>query len=308
MLQGQKIVVVMPAYNAARTLRQTYDEVMAHGIVDRIILVDDASKDETAAMARRLPLVQVEVHPRNRGYGGNQKTCYRLALAAGADIVIMIHPDYQYTPALIPAMAALVASGLYPCVLASRILGGGARRGGMPWWKYVSNRLLTLMENLLLGAKLSEYHSGYRAFARSLLERLPLEENSDDFLFDNQILAQVIGLGYPSGKSAARPGIFRKPLRSVFAPACVMDWVASGRHFAIAALRRGGTFDMATLLRLHCVQIEDEQEHTRAPRADAPAPPRRQPFRGSNPKLADSRYLSRPGCHHLDRLWSNARL
>jgi glycosyltransferase involved in cell wall biosynthesis len=200
MLQGQKIVVVMPAYNAARTLRQTYDEVMAHGIVDRVILVDDASRDDTAAMARALPHVQVEVHPQNRGYGGNQKTCYRLALAAGADIVIMIHPDYQYTPALIPAMASLVASGLYPCVLASRILGGSALRGGMPWWKYFSNRVLTLIENLFLGAKLSEYHSGYRAFARALLERLPLEENSDDFLFDNQILAQVIALGYSVGE------------------------------------------------------------------------------------------------------------
>ena len=200
MINGQKLVVVMPAYNAARTLRQTYDEVMAHKIVDRVILVDDASKDETAAMARSLPQVQVEVHPQNRGYGGNQKTCYRLALAAGADIVVMIHPDYQYTPALIPAMASLVASGLYPCVLGTRILGGGALRGGMPWWKYVANRLLTLVENLLLGAKLSEYHTGYRAFSRSLLERLPLEQNSDDFLFDNQILVQVIGLGYPIGE------------------------------------------------------------------------------------------------------------
>lgn len=200
MLQSQKIVVVMPAYNAARTLRQTYDEVMATGIVDLIILVDDASKDETAMMAQSLPRVQVEVHPSNRGYGGNQKTCYRLALAAGADIIIMIHPDYQYTPALIPAMASLVASGLYPCVLGSRILGGGALRGGMPWWKYVSNRILTLFENLLLGAKLSEYHTGYRAFARNLLAQLPLEENSDDFLFDNQILVQVIALGYPIGE------------------------------------------------------------------------------------------------------------
>ena len=200
MLQGQKIVVVMPAYNAARTLRQTYDEVMAHGIVDRVILVDDASKDETVAMARSLPHLQVEVHPRNRGYGANQKTCYRLALAAGADIVIMIHPDYQYTPALIPAMASLVGSGLYPCVLGSRILGGGALRGGMPWWKYVSNRFLTLVENLILGAKLSEYHTGYRAFARSLLEKLPLEKNSDNFLFDNQILTQIIELGYPIGE------------------------------------------------------------------------------------------------------------
>ncbi len=200
MLHGQKIVVVMPAYNAARTLRQTYDEVMAHGIVDRVILVDDASKDETATLARTLPQVQVEVHSRNRGYGGNQKTCYRLALAAGADIVIMIHPDYQYTPALIPAMSALIASGLYPCVLGSRILGGRARHGGMPWWKYFANRALTLVENLLLGAKLSEYHSGYRAFARPLLERLPLEDNSDDFLFDNQVLAQTIALGCPIGE------------------------------------------------------------------------------------------------------------
>jgi glycosyltransferase involved in cell wall biosynthesis len=200
MLSGQKIVVVMPAYNAARTLRQTYNEVMAHEMVDLIIVVDDASQDETVAIARTLDRVQVEVHPINRGYGANQKTCYRLALAAGADIVIMIHPDYQYTPQLIPAMASLVASGLYPCVLASRILGGGALRGGMPWWKYLANRFLTLAENLLLGAKLSEYHTGYRAYARSLLEQLPLEANSDDFVFDNQILAQVISLGRAIGE------------------------------------------------------------------------------------------------------------
>ena len=200
MLHSQKVVVVMPAYNAARTLRQTYAEVMAHEIVDEVILVDDASKDETVAIARELDRVQVEVHPMNRGYGGNQKTCYRLALQAGADIVIMIHPDYQYTPLLIPAMASLVATGLYPCVLASRILGGGALRGGMPWWKYLANRMLTLSENLLLGAKLSEYHTGYRAFSRELLERLPLEENSDDFVFDNQILAQIVWLGYSVGE------------------------------------------------------------------------------------------------------------
>jgi len=200
MLNGQKIVVVMPAYNAARTLRRTYDEVTAQGIVDLIIVVDDASQDETVKIARTLDRVDVEVHPMNRGYGGNQKTCYRLALAAGAQIVIMIHPDYQYTPHLIPAMASLVASGLYPCVLASRILGGGALRGGMPWWKYVANRALTLVENLLLGAKLSEYHTGYRAFARDLLERLPIDSNSDDFVFDNQILAQVIWFGCPIGE------------------------------------------------------------------------------------------------------------
>jgi glycosyltransferase involved in cell wall biosynthesis len=200
MLNGQKIVVVMPAYNAARTLRRTYDEVMAQQIVDLIILVDDASQDETVAIARTLERMQVEVHPANRGYGGNQKTCYRLALAAGADIVVMIHPDYQYTPLLLPAMASMVASGLYPCVLASRILGGGALRGGMPVWKYLANRALTLSENLLLGAKLSEYHTGYRAFARSLLERLPLASNSDDFVFDNQMLAQVLWLGSDIGE------------------------------------------------------------------------------------------------------------
>ncbi len=200
MLNGQKIVVVMPAYNAARTLRRTYDEVMAQGIVDLVIVVDDASHDDTVAIARTLEHTVVEVHPTNRGYGANQKTCYRAALAAGADIVVMIHPDYQYTPQLLIAMASMVASGLYPCVLASRILGGGAMRGGMPWWKYVSNRLLTAAENLLMGAKLSEYHTGYRAFSRSLLERLPLEKNSDDFVFDNQMLAQIIWLDVTIGE------------------------------------------------------------------------------------------------------------
>ena len=190
----------MPAYNAARTLRRTYDEVVAQEIVDSVIVVDDASHDETVTIARTLPRVQVEVHPQNRGYGANQKTCYRLALGAGADIVIMIHPDYQYTPQLIPAMASLVATGLYPCVLGSRVLGGGALRGGMPWWKYVSNRALTLVENLLIGAKLSEYHTGYRAFARELLEALPLEGNSDDFVFDNEVLAQVLWLGCQIGE------------------------------------------------------------------------------------------------------------
>ena len=200
MLNRQKIVVVMPAYNAARTLQKTYDEVMAQGIVDLVIVVDDASRDDTVAIARTLDGAQVEVHPQNRGYGANQKTCYRLALAAGADIVVMIHPDYQYTPALLPAMASLIASGLYPCVLGSRILGGGALRGGMPVWKYIANRFLTAIENFLLGAKLSEYHTGYRAFARNLLERLPIEKFSDDFVFDNQILAQVITLGVPIGE------------------------------------------------------------------------------------------------------------
>src|SRR5499427_1382726 len=196
MLRDKKIVVVMPAYNAEKTLRRTYDEVMAQGIVDLVIVVDDASHDETVAIARTLPHVQVEVHPENRGYGGNQKTCYRLALGAGADVVIMVHPDYQYTPRLIPAMASLVAGGLYHCVLGSRILGGYALRGGMPWWKYVSNRFLTLAENALTGAKLSEYHTGYRAFSRSLIEKLNLDSNSDDFVFDNQMLMQILWHGY----------------------------------------------------------------------------------------------------------------
>src|SRR5947208_9281677 len=200
MLNGQKIVVVMAAYNAARTLQRTYDEVMQQGIVDLVIVVDDASNDETVAIARTLKDVQVEVHPQNRGYGGNQKTCYRLALAAGADIVVMIHPDYQYTPQLLTAMASLVASGLYPCVLGSRILGGAALAGGMPWWKYLSNRALTPFEKVWLGAKLSEHHTGYRAFARSLLERIPFEHNADDFVFDNQILAQVLWLRLPVGE------------------------------------------------------------------------------------------------------------
>ena len=192
MLNDKKIVVVMPAYNAAETLRKTYDAVMEQGIVDEVILVDDASCDKTAAIAGTLEHVTLHVHPENRGYGGNQKSCYRLALAAGADVVIMVHPDYQYTPALIPAMASMISGGLYSCVLGSRILGGGALKGGMPWWKYVANRGLTLVENILLGAKLSEYHTGYRAFSRELLEQLPLEENSDDFVFDNQMLAQIL--------------------------------------------------------------------------------------------------------------------
>lgn len=196
MYHGKKVIVVMPAYNAAQTLRQTYREVREQGMVDGIILVDDKSRDDTVAIARSLEGVEVHEHEVNRGYGGNQKTCYRLALAAGADIVIMLHPDYQYTPKLIPAMVSIIANGLHPCVLGSRILGGYALKGGMPLWKYVSNRFLTLAENLLLGAKLSEYHTGYRAFSREILERLPLEGNSEDFVFDNQMLAQIIWYGF----------------------------------------------------------------------------------------------------------------
>ena len=190
----------MPAYNAAKTVRQTYTEVMEQQFVDLVILVDDGSKDETAAIARTLPGVKVHVHPKNKGYGGNQKTCYRLALEAGADIVIMIHPDYQYTPKLIPAMVSIIGNDLHPCVLGSRILGGYALKGGMPMWKYVANRFLTAAENILLGAKLSEYHTGYRAFSRQLLEGISLAENSDDFVFDNQMLAQIFWHGHTIGE------------------------------------------------------------------------------------------------------------
>jgi len=196
MFKEKKVIVVMPAYNAAQTLQKTYNEVMAQGIVDMVILVDDASQDDTAEIAKTLPNVEVCVHDRNRGYGANQKTCYRLAIERGGDIVIMVHPDYQYTPMLIPAMAALIGNGLYACVLGSRILGGYALKGGMPPWKYVANRFITLVENILMGAKLSEYHTGYRAFSRQLLEKLPIDANSDDFVFDNQMLAQIIWFGH----------------------------------------------------------------------------------------------------------------
>ena len=196
MFQNKKVVVVMPAYNAEKTVIKTYNEVMEQGVVDKVILVDDASPDKTAEIAQKLPLTKVFVHEKNLGYGGNQKTCYRLALEEGADIVIMVHPDYQYTPKLIPAMTSLIGNGLYHCVLGSRILGGYALKGGMPIWKYIANRFLTFTENVLIRAKLSEYHTGYRAFSRELLMKLPLHNNSDDFVFDNQMLAQIVWFGY----------------------------------------------------------------------------------------------------------------
>ncbi|MDF1591309.1 MAG: glycosyltransferase family 2 protein [Desulfobacterales bacterium] len=196
MYRDQKVIVVMPAYNAAQTLQKTYDEVMAQEIVDLVIVVDDGSSDETVLIAKTLPNTIVYIHKKNCGYGANQKSCYKMALEAGADIIIMVHPDYQYTPKLIPAMASLIGNKLYHCVLGSRILGGYAIKGGMPVWKYIANRILTLIENLLLDAKLSEYHTGYRAFSRELIQKLPIESNSDDFVFDNQMLAQVIWFGH----------------------------------------------------------------------------------------------------------------
>jgi len=196
MFNTKKVIVIMPAYNAATTLQRTYDEVVAQKIVDLVIVVDDASSDETTKVAATLPNTMVHTHEKNKGYGANQKTCYRLAIEQGGDIVIMVHPDYQYTPKLIPAMASMIGNDLYSCVLGSRILGGNALKGGMPIWKYIANRFLTLAENMLTGAKLSEYHTGYRAFSRKLLQQLELEKNSDDFIFDNQMLAQILWAGH----------------------------------------------------------------------------------------------------------------
>jgi len=199
MLHGKKVVVVLPAYHAEKTLEKTYNEI-PFDIVDDVVLVDDNSSDETVAEGRRLGIKNIVVHERNKGYGGNQKSCYAEALRLGADIVVMLHPDYQYTPKLLAAMASMVASEEFDAVLASRILGTGALKGGMPIYKYISNRFLTLIENLLLGYKLSEYHTGYRAFSRDVLQTLPLLENSDDFVFDNEMLAQTVYFGFRIGE------------------------------------------------------------------------------------------------------------
>jgi glycosyltransferase involved in cell wall biosynthesis len=208
MLNNKKVVVVLPAYNAARTLRRTVDEI-PRDIVDEVILTDDASRDNTSVIALELGLVTIR-HDHNRGYGGNQKTCYTAALARGADIVVMLHPDYQYTPKLVSAMASMIAYGEYDAVLASRILGRGALQGGMPLYKYVSNRGLTFMENLLIGHKMSEYHSGYRAWGREVLERLPLLNCSDDFVFDNQMIVQALYFGFHVGEISCPTKYFKE--------------------------------------------------------------------------------------------------
>jgi glycosyltransferase involved in cell wall biosynthesis len=205
----QKVIVVMPAYNAEATLEKTYQEVMDTGCVDLVVVVDDASQDRTAELAKKLPSTHLIVHESNRGYGGNQKTCYQTALQLGADIIVMVHPDYQYTPRLIPAIVSMISSGLYECVIASRILGGGALSGGMPLWRYLPNRFLTFVQNILMGAKLSEYHTGYRAFSKKLLESLPLEKNSEDFVFDNQMLAQIIWEGHTVAEITCPTKYFR---------------------------------------------------------------------------------------------------
>ena len=210
MYKGNRVAVVMPAYNAEKTLRTAFDEVVEQGVADVIVIVDDCSRDETETVARglgdgapggrALPTIVYRRHEKNRGYGGNQKSCYELALKEGADIVVMVHPDCQYTPKLLVPMLAMIAEGLHPCVLASRILGGYALRGGMPLWKYLNNRWLTAVMNLLLGSKLSEFHTGYRAFSAELIRQLPLERNTDDFAFDAQMLAEILWTGATIGE------------------------------------------------------------------------------------------------------------
>jgi len=199
MIFNKKIVVVLPAYNAAATLEKTYNEI-PFDIVDEVVLVDDASRDNTIEVARKVGIHHIVSHKKNRGYGGNQKSCYEKALELGADIVIMLHPDYQYTPKLIPVMSYMIASELYPVVLASRILGNGALRGGMPLYKYVANRALTFTQNLIINQKLSEYHTGYRAFSAEVIRNINIEDNSDDFVFDNQMLCQIFNKGYEIGE------------------------------------------------------------------------------------------------------------
>lgn len=209
MLLGKKIIVVMPAYNAEQTLERTFNEV-PFDIVDDVVLVDDASRDNTEEKAKALGIRHVIKHPKNRGYGGNQKTCYTKALELGADIVIMLHPDYQYTPKLIHSMAYMIAQGLYPVVLASRILGNGALKGGMPLYKYIANRFLTLFQNILVGEKLSEYHTGYRAFSREIFDTIDVNQNSEDFIFDNQMLSQIIFAGFPIGEITCPTKYFKE--------------------------------------------------------------------------------------------------
>jgi glycosyltransferase involved in cell wall biosynthesis len=220
MLDGKRIVVVMPAYLAGRTLEATWRD-LPHDIVDQVIVVDDSSDDDTVTVARALGL-DVILHDENKGYGANQKTCYTEALRRGADIIVMVHPDYQYDPRLVTAMAGMIVSGVYDLVIGSRMIGGGALAGGMPWWKFVANRLLTLFENVLIGAHLSEYHTGYRAYSRKLLDGLAWQQNSDGFVFDNEILAQAVLRGFRIGELSV-------PTR-YFAEASSIDFPRSVRY------------------------------------------------------------------------------
>jgi glycosyltransferase involved in cell wall biosynthesis len=236
MINGKRIAVVMPAYNAVKTLEQTVRELP--DVVDIKILVDDSSKDETAELSRKLGVLTF-VHDANYGYGRNQQTCYREALAAGADIVVMVHPDYQYTPLLVSAMAGMVASGVYDMVLASRILGGGALKGGMPRYKYVANRLLTAFQNIFLGVKLSEYHTGYRAFSKELLQTLPLLENSDDFVFDNQMIAQAVMFNFNIGEISCPTKYFKEASSINFQRSVKYGLEVLGTTFSFVAHKMG---------------------------------------------------------------------
>lgn len=237
MISGQKLCVVLPAYNASKTLEQTYRE-LPKTLIDEILLVDDKSSDETVAIAHRLGIPTIE-HDRNRGYGGNQKTCYREILRRGADIIVMLHPDYQYSPRMVPAAAWMIAVKEYDLVLGSRILTGGARRGGMPLYKYVSNRFLTFAENLLLNQKLSEYHTGFRAFSRQVLETLPLEENSDGFVFDNQVLAQAIYFDFRVGELSCPSRYFTEASSINFSRSVVYGLGVLGTAIAFWGQKRG---------------------------------------------------------------------
>jgi len=236
MINNKRVAVVMPAYNAEKTLKQTYEEV-PKDVVDEVILTDDGSHDDTARISRELGITTF-VHEENRGYGGNQKTCYSIALAKDADIVIMVHPDYQYTPLLITAMASMLAYGVYDLVLASRILGKTARAGGMPFYKYVSNRFLTATQNLLIGQKLSEYHTGYRAFTRRVLETLPLEENSDDFVFDNEMLTQAAYFNFRIGEISCPTKYFPE--------ASSINFIRSSKY-GLGCLRNGVLYNTARM-------------------------------------------------------------
>ncbi|NIJ06802.1 glycosyltransferase involved in cell wall biosynthesis [Sphingomonas vulcanisoli] len=256
MIDGKKVAVVLPAYNAARTLRQTYQEI-PHDIVDDVILTDDCSKDDTLLIARSLNIHTLR-HEENRGYGGNQKSCYQAALERGADIVVMLHPDYQYTPKLVTAMASMIASGHYDAVLASRILGRGALEGGMPRYKYIANRALTFFQNVLLGQKLSEYHSGYRAFSRELLEKLPLLACSEDFVFDNQMLAQARWFGFTTGEISCPTKYFAEASSINFRRSCTYGLGVLGTSFAYRlnklGLKRSAIFhDLEARLRTETV-------------------------------------------------------
>lgn len=237
MINDKVIIVVMPAYNAEHTLEETYNN-LDHSMIDGVILVDDASTDNTFELSKQLNIKTIK-HPKNLGYGGNQKTCYKRALEEGADIVVMVHPDYQYDPRLAVAMASMISSGVYECVIASRIVGGGALKGGMPLYKYIGNRVLTFIQNFLVQQKLSEYHTGYRAFSKEVLSELPLGENSNDFVFDNQMLCQIIYFEYPIGEISCPTKYFPEASSINFMRSCQYGFGVLFASIQVAVQRLG---------------------------------------------------------------------